>query len=58
MDGVTYAYIYRVRAAYTHTLMFHAISTYIKVLNRFRNVKLVHGRYDDGRSGEKEEQEK
>lgn len=37
--------------------MLCATPTYIQVLHRFCNVKLVHGRYDDGRSGEKEEQE-
>lgn len=47
--------MYRVRAV---IFLSHAIPTYIQVLDRFRNIKLVHGRYDDGRSGEKEEQEK
>lgn len=37
--------------------MLHAKSTYIQVFHRFCNIKLVHGRYDDGRSGKKEEQE-
>lgn len=38
--------------------MFHEKNpTYIQVLYRFRNVELVHGRYDDRRSGEKKEQE-
>lgn len=39
--------------------MFHEEkkTTYIQVLYRFCNVELVHGRYDDRRSGEKKEQE-
>lgn len=44
----------RVRAV---IFVLHVTATYIQVLHRFCYVKLIHGRYDDGRSGEKEEQE-